>query len=134
VGTFLEPQSRGEDREKGKSKMSYTAEELLSIAERYPFLPETIFLTKNHRCLKIALKNIEGNQQEVTRAVRRDMKDRTLAFRYGAPPIRQRRTSEAEREELQLRIIAGLQSDTHAAPVISERERMRLQAIAAATL
>jgi hypothetical protein len=35
---------------------------------------------------------------------------------------------------MQLRIIAGLQSDTHAAPVISEREKMKLQAIAAATL
>jgi hypothetical protein len=112
--------------------MSYTAEELLSIAERYPFLPETIFLTKNHRCLKIALKNIEGNQ-EVTRAVRRDMKDRTLAFRYGAPPIRQRRASADEIEAMQWRIVTALQSDTPA-PVISERERMQLQAIAAATL
>jgi hypothetical protein len=120
--------------QKGKSKMSYTAEELLSIAERYPFLPQTIFLTKNHRCLKIALKNIEGNQQEVTRAVRRDMKDGTLAFRYGAPPIRQRRASADEIEAIQWRIVTALQSDTPAVPVISERERMQLQAIAAATL
>lgn len=49
---------------------------------------------------------------------------------------RNKRTSsdEAEREAMQLRIIAGLQSATPAAPVISEREKMQLQAIAAATL
>jgi hypothetical protein len=47
---------------------------------------------------------------------------------------RSKRTSEAEREAMQLRIIAGLQSDTPAAPAVSEIEKMRLQAIAAATL
>jgi hypothetical protein len=51
---------------------------------------------------------------------------------------RSKRTSEAEWENCQLRIIAGLQSDKHAAlaaPVSDvERERMQLAAIAASTL
>jgi hypothetical protein len=114
--------------------MSYTAQELLDFAQRYPFLPESIFLAKNHHVLRIALKNIERNPLEMSRAVRRDMRDSTPAFRYGAPPRRQNRTSSDEAEKMQWRIIAALQSDTPAAPAVSEIEKMRLQAIAAATL
>jgi hypothetical protein len=40
---------------------------------------------------------------------------------------RSKRTSEAEREELQLRIIAGLQSDTPAAPAVSAEDREQMQ-------
>jgi hypothetical protein len=116
--------------------MSYTAQELRDFAEQYPFLPHTIFHAKNHRCLQLALKNIEGNLSEVTRSTSLRTKDGSVALRYGAPPTRRQRRSsdEAEREAMQLRIIAGLQSATPAAPVISEREKMKLQAIAAATL
>jgi hypothetical protein len=132
VGDFLEPQSRGEDREKGKITMTYTAQELRSIAERYPFLPASIFELRNRKCLTIALKNLEGNSE--VRDVRRDLKDSTRAFSYGAPPTRQQRTSDAEREELQWKIVQSLQTATPAVPVISDIERMRLRAIAVSTL
>lgn len=114
--------------------MSYTAQELRDFAQRYPFLPDSIFRAKNHHVLRIALSNLEGNPNEATRAVRRDLKDTTRAFSYGTPPIRQQRASADEIEAMQWRIVLALQSDTPAAPAVSEIEKMRLQAIACATL
>jgi hypothetical protein len=40
--------------------MSCTQSEIRSIAEQYPFLPHTIFHAKNHRCLQLALENIDA--------------------------------------------------------------------------
>lgn len=115
--------------------MTYTQSELRGFAEKYQFLPHTLFLEKNHRCLEIALRNIDANLPEVNRSTI-GLKDGSIAFRSGLPSRRHRRTSsdEAEREAMQWRIVTALQSDTPAAPVISERERMQLQAIAAGTL
>lgn len=111
----------------------YTQSELRSIGEKYQFLPHTLFLEKNHRCLQLALKNLDANLPEVRRSTI-ELKDGTIAFRSGLPTIRKHRTSEQEREDLQWRLVQSLHSDTPAAPAVSEIEKMRLQAIAAATL
>lgn len=111
----------------------YTATELRQFAEDFPFLPDSIFRAKNHGVLKIALKNIDDNLLEVRRSTSLRMKDGSIALRYGAPLTRQQRASAEEIEDMQLRIIAGLQSEKHSQPAISDSEQMRrrLQAVLA---
>ena len=114
----------------------YTQSELRSFADKYQFLPHTLFLEKNHKCLRIALKNLDANLPEISRSTI-ELKDGTIAFRSGLPTIRRKRSvaSPEEVENMQLRLISLLHSDTPAAPAaISESERRKLQAIACATL
>lgn len=116
--------------------MTYTQSELRGFAEKYQFMPHTLFLEKNHRCLEIALRNIDANMPEISRSTI-GLKDGSIAFRSGLPTIRSKRSvaSPEEVENMQLRLISALHSDTPAAPAaISESERRKLQAIACATL